>query len=231
MEKRIKIFWPWEIPSKADGIFVVADVYAATTNIASFLTRGAKNLLVVNKDSIFETRKKFNDAVVIGEGLADVPIGFFDATNVPWDNFDIKVKGKTIIYMTNNGTKVIEELFNRGAKIISAVSFANISKVADWLKKNIDSEINLIPAGEGSFKDKRAYEDLACVEALRDLLLGRKVPFQVTFKKIKKYICENYHSADFDTDFKIILKRDRYPVLPFCKREKEGLIRIESGKI
>ncbi len=68
----INTFWSWEIPDKLEGVVVIADVYAATTNIVSFLARGVSRLLIVDRENVVSIRKRLKEAVVIGES-PDLP--------------------------------------------------------------------------------------------------------------------------------------------------------------
>lgn len=224
---KIDIFWPWELPEKLKGLVIVADVYAATTNIISFLGKGVKNLWLVNGDSAAEVKKENKKAVVIGEN-PDLPADFFDATNFPWNNKDVEVKGKTVIFLSNNGTRVIEEVFRRGASEVMAVGFNNISAMSGWLRVRGVDKASLVAAGEGSFKFPKALEDISCVESLRSLIEEKKVNWKERFEQIEKYIRLNYKSEDFSTDLEVMLDRDRYSVVPGCFWEREGLIRVRD---
>ncbi len=63
-----------------------------------------------------------------------MPLEFFDFSNFPHNNRKADISGKQVIYMSNNGTKVIRQsLFKQADKVI-VVAFTNISKVANWLK-------------------------------------------------------------------------------------------------
>ena len=227
MKKKIKIIWPWDLPETLEGIFVVADVYMATTGIAYFLSQGVGELLIVNKDSVREVKSQYKNALVIGES-PDLPDDFFDADNYPWEILGVEVKDRTVIYMTNNGTNTLERVFRMGAKEVTSVSFSNFSRVGEWLCSKNDQVINLIPAGDGTIPGRKAFEDLACLESLRDFLYKKEVDWKDLFKKVDEYVREKYSSKDFDTDLKMILDRDSLPVLPVFKKEREGLIRVSK---
>lgn len=75
---------------------IVTDVYAATSNISSFLARGASQLLIVNSDSVTAVKNEYREALVIGES-PNLPEDFFDAPNDPHGNTAIDVSGKLVI--------------------------------------------------------------------------------------------------------------------------------------
>jgi len=77
----------------------------------------------------------------------------FDFGNSPFSYVTEKVKGKTIVLTTTNGTKAIH--LSREAKKIVIGSFLNLSVLCDWLRKQEDS-ILLVCAG---WKDNFNLED------------------------------------------------------------------------
>src|SRR5260221_7441966 len=116
-----KIIWPWEV-SDLNGIAVIADVWAATTNITSFFRKGVNRLLIVNKNNVERAKKEYKDALVIGENF-ELPKNFFDTSNLPSDIENIDVKNKIVLFMSDNGSRIIELAFKKKAKKVITVSF------------------------------------------------------------------------------------------------------------
>src|SRR3989344_299590 len=216
-----KILWPWELPEVLDGIAVIADVWAATTNITTFLTKDTKNLLIVNINNVQKAKNKY--ALTIGESLK-LSKNFFDASNYPTEIEKIDVKNKTILYMSNNRSRIIELVFKKKAKRVITVSFTNITSVCEYLD-SLKENIYLIPAGEITHTDRKADEDLICIESLDKMLKGENVDLYKAQKNVQSRIRANYANENFNRDlnFKIVFNLDSSKVVPICSQETERL--------
>jgi phosphosulfolactate phosphohydrolase-like enzyme len=219
----IKILWPWELPQTLNGIAVVTDVYAATTNIATFLARGVKKLIIVSEKNISQARKKFKDVLVVGDKF---PKHFFDVSNLPHDIEKVVVEGKTILYTTANGAQVIRMAMKKGAHQTLAVSFLNINSIAAYLKSSKPKNIFIIPAGEIS---RPCQEDLICAQTLKDILQGKKINWKKTLKFAEKFIRSFYQPKYNQVDFKIMFNLNKYKVIPSCLLIKDGLITVKDA--
>jgi 2-phosphosulfolactate phosphatase len=78
------------------------------------------------------------------------------------------VEGKTIVYSTTNGTRIIDLSSSAYKTVIG--SFLNISSLTDWLIKQ-DRDVILFCAG---WKDKFNLEDTICAGAIAQRLLESK---------------------------------------------------------
>lgn len=223
-----KIAWPWELPNSLDGIAVIADVFGATTNITSFLTRGVKNLFIVNESNVQKAKDEYENVLIIGESLR-LPENFFDSSNAPSEIEKIDVKNKTILYMSNNGSKIIELAFKKKAKEVITVSFTNIATVGKYLSC-VKENVYLIPAGDVECDSRKADEDLICIEALDKILKGKNVDLDKAQKNAQVYIKANYSAKKFDhaSNFKIMFNLNSSKIMPVCKRNSQGFIKIED---
>ena len=199
-----KILWPWELPEVLNGIAVIADVWGATTNITTFLRKGVKKLLIVNKNNVQRAKTEYKNALVIGESL-ELPPGFFDASNYPSDVTSIDVENRIVLYMSNNGSHVIESAFQRKAIKTITVSFTNIRVISDYLK-NLKENVYLIPSGDIGSSDSKVAEDLICVESLDKLIKGKTVDLEKAQEDAKSFISVNYGDENFDqeSNFKVV---------------------------
>jgi phosphosulfolactate phosphohydrolase-like enzyme len=206
----------------------VCDVWAATTNINILLSKGARHLLLVNADNVERAKKKYTNAVVIGQSLS-LPITFFNSSNYPYDVARVKVRDKIILYMTNNGTKIIELAFVKRASKVFSVSFSNLNSLAKHLK-GLREEIYLIPAGEMEFSDPKVLEDLICIQTLEALLKGKRVDIKRSEKSAKNFIQKAYGYQEFDQqkNFELVFKTNNLSVIPLYKKTKDGLIRVSN---
>jgi len=91
----------------------------------------------------------------------------FDLGNSPREYTPEKVRGKTIVSTTTNGTRTLQACAK--AKIVLAGSFLNLAATADFLRG--EKEILLVCAGTG---ENPAAEDILAAGALVDLLSSGK---------------------------------------------------------
>jgi len=89
----------------------------------------------------------------------------FDLGNSPREYTPEKVRGKTIVSTTTNGTRALRACV--GAKIILASSFLNLGATAEFLRREKAETILLVCAGTG---ENAALEDTLAAGALCELL-------------------------------------------------------------
>jgi phosphosulfolactate phosphohydrolase-like enzyme len=227
---RIDICWPWELDRDIPHTVVVCDVFAATTNITSFLSRGVNRLYITNMENINDVRQHNPKALLIGESN-DLPKNYFDVSNEPADACRADVYGRDVIYMSNNGTKVMETAFQKKATSVIAAAFTNIETVGTWIRERNVSDITLIPAGECVFSDPHTIEDLVCCITLRDIVKGKTLQWEPIVRRVRRYILTHYnpYTLKLNDDLEIVLERNRYPSVPVCFWQKYGLISIENA--
>jgi len=151
---------------------VVFDILRATSTFVTALQNGAKAIIPVSEISeAVALRQQQPDVLLAGErdGVkihAALSGGIdFDFGNSPREFTPEKVRGKTIVSTTTNGTRALRAC--AGAKMILASSFLNLSATAKFLNRSQPEEILLVCAGTG---EGVALEDLLAAGALADLL-------------------------------------------------------------
>ncbi len=223
----IENVWSWELPQTLKGFTaVVSDIYAATTNIPSFISRGAKELIIVNENNVLKAKEQYRNALVIGESL-NLPENFFDLSNHPCLLEKLDVKDKTILYMTNNGSKVIEMAINKSANQVIAVSFVNIAAIASFLKRS-GEKVVLISAGAMDFKDRKVAEDFICNRILADLLKGKRIVWNKNLRKAENFIRSYYKCKNMNQEIETLFSLNKYSVIPSCSINENGFIQISA---
>lgn len=91
----------------------------------------------------------------------------FDLGNSPREFRADKVRGKTIVSTTTNGTRALRAC--AGAKFVLAASFLNLAATAKFLHQTPKEEILLVCAGTG---EGVAWEDVLAAGALAGLVGG-----------------------------------------------------------
>ena len=160
---------------------VVFDVLRATSTFVTALHHGAKAIIPVSEIAEALTFKKSevksqkSEVVLLGGERNGARISAdgidFDLGNSPREYTPEKVRGKTIVSTTTNGTRALRACSN--AHTVLAASFLNLTATADFLGQNNFENILLVCAGTGK---NIALEDLLGAGALCELL-GAEVPF------------------------------------------------------
>jgi len=170
---------PAELPALASRDLrgtacVVFDILRATSAFVTALQNGAREIIPVGEIPEAVARRQAQpDALLAGErdgvriraaqsGGVDFEFG-----NSPREFRAEKVRGKTIISTTTNGTRALRAC--AGANLVLASSFLNLAATARFLNQSPPEEILLICAGTG---EGTALEDVLAAGALAGLVGG-----------------------------------------------------------
>jgi len=168
---------PAELPALAgrdlsDTACVVFDVLRATSTFVTALHRGAAAIIPVREIAeAVACRRQQPDVLLAGErdgvriGAAQSGGIDFDFGNSPREFTADKVRGKTIVSTTTNGTRALRAC--AGGKMILAGSLLNLSATAKFLNKLQPEEVLLVCAGTA---ESTALEDVLAAGALAELL-------------------------------------------------------------
>jgi 2-phosphosulfolactate phosphatase len=129
----------------AGGTAVVIDVLRATTTIIYALQAGAKTVIPCGE--IEEARRiaaRFSpNEKILGGERGGLPIEGFDLGNSPEEYTPERVRGKTVVFTTTNGTQAL--LHAKRAKQIVLGAFVNATAVVQHLIGQ--EEVHLLCAG------------------------------------------------------------------------------------
>jgi 2-phosphosulfolactate phosphatase len=174
------ILTPAELPALAQRDLratacVVSDVLRATSTFVTALHHGAQAIIPVSEIAEAleikksESRIQNPESILLGGERNGVRISAggidFDLGNSPREYTPEKVRGKTIVSTTTNGTRALRACV--GAKIILASSFLNLTATAEFLRREKAETILLLCAGTG---ENQADEDVLAAGALCELL-------------------------------------------------------------
>jgi 2-phosphosulfolactate phosphatase len=156
----------------SETVCIVFDVLRATTSIITALANGARVIFPVAEISeALLMRDQFPDLLLAGERdgvrilselTGSVP---FDLGNSPREFTARKIKGRSIVMTTTNGTRALRACSR--AWTILAASFLNLRATADLLEREPPRHLALVCSG--TF-EQAAYEDVLAAGALCDLL-------------------------------------------------------------
>ena len=151
---------------------VVFDILRATTSMITALANGAEAIIPVEEISeALAIRARRPEVLLAGErqglriGSAQTGGVDFDLGNSPREFTADKVRGRTIVTTTTNGTRAFRAC--AGARTALAGSFLNLGAVAEFIRRHAAEE--LIVVCSGTF-EQTAFEDVLAAGALLDLL-------------------------------------------------------------
>jgi len=166
---------PAELPALAQRDLrgtacVVFDILRATSTFVTALHHGAAAIIPVSEITDAVARRRQQPDVLLAGEREGVKIHAaqadgvdFDFGNSPREFSPERVRGKTIVSTTTNGTRALRAC--AGAKTVLAAAFLNLAATADFLRG--EKEILLVCAGTG---DSMAMEDVLAAGALAELL-------------------------------------------------------------
>lgn len=141
---------------------VVIDVVRASTTIVTALAEGARAVLPVATPEEARARAlewPDGEALLGGERGGEPPPGF-ECGNSPAEYSGARVRGRTVIFTTTNGTRAL--LAAAGARQVAVGGFVNAAAVVRWLAQQPGPWL-LVCAGElGRF----CLEDATCAGLL-----------------------------------------------------------------
>jgi 2-phosphosulfolactate phosphatase len=151
---------------------VVFDALRATSTFVTALHNGAKAIVPVNEISeALALRQKQPDILLGGErdGVkirAGQSGGIdFDLGNSPREYTSERVRGKTIVSTTTNGTRALRAC--AGANTVLAAAFLNLAATAKFLQQLSPARLVLVCAGT---RENTALEDVLAAGALCEIL-------------------------------------------------------------
>jgi 2-phosphosulfolactate phosphatase len=230
-------FFPETENQFKDSIVVMIDVFRASTSICAALYNGAKEVI---PSSTTEKAVKIYSSLsrevrfLGGERNGVKPNGF-DAGNSPDEYAEEKVKDKTVIISTTNGTQIFGKARDAAIRIIGG--FVNITRALDYLNENYlddenlnkDIKITFLCAGTNG---RLAYEDTLCAGAFINSLKQKHGAMELTDTADAAKNLYNLHSVDltnflmqrehavflrnigFEKDIDTALDFNLYPVVP-----------------
>jgi 2-phosphosulfolactate phosphatase len=152
-------FTPAEVrKSTGRRVVVVIDLLRATSTMLEALANGARGVLPVGsvEDAVRKAEEIGRDAVLLAGERECLPIPGFQLGNSPAEYVPPKVRGRTIIMTTTNGTAAL--LAAAGARHCYIGSLMNAGAVARRIAEHGDDALLLCSGKEGGF----AAEDALC---------------------------------------------------------------------
>jgi 2-phosphosulfolactate phosphatase len=232
MEKKLKasvIHYNQNLDNRKlqDKTAVVIDLFRATSVIVTAIAQGAKAVIPVcdisSANSAAEKLGREN-CILAGERNRELIEGF-DYGNSPQDFTHQRIKDKTLVLTTTNGTRAIE--FAREASEIYIASLLNLSYCAEQLATLSNDLIIVCSGSQGEFSLEDGYcagallealsvhadlqlDDMAC--ALHSLYTSYQSDSSKLLHQGRAYAALSQQGYQQDIHF--CLQQDRYAILP-----------------
>jgi 2-phosphosulfolactate phosphatase len=145
------------------SVVVIIDVLRASSAICTAFENGADSLIPVAE--VNEAREYKNRGFLVAAERDGFVLDFADFGNSPFNFTREKVRGKTIVYSTTNGTGIIRQASSASA--IAVGCFMNMRAVTEWIMRH-DLNAVLFCAG---WKNRFNLEDTICAGAMAETLM------------------------------------------------------------
>lgn len=153
-----------------EKVVVVIDVLRASTTIATALSNGAKEVIPVTtvEAAMKIVGNLYGDVTLLGGERNGKMIEGFHLGNSPAEYTEERVKGKSIVFTSTNGSQAFVKA--RYAKEMLVCGFVNISTVASALHPANEDLTILCSGKDGDF----SMEDAVCAGMLLQNLIEAK---------------------------------------------------------
>lgn len=220
-----------------NSIVVVIDILRATSSIVYGIDNGAEAIIPVAQveDCLNYTDKGF---LLAAERNGEVVEGY-DFGNSPFSYVSEKVKGKTVVLTTTNGTKALHMAREQAHQVVIG-SFLNLGALCAWLKVQ-GKDVLLLCAG---WKDKFNLEDTlfagAVVNALRqdfthfdDSCVAAEDLYLLAKDDLRSYLHKSSHShrlaeLNIEEDVKFCLQLNICTAIPVLFGDELVALKTES---
>jgi 2-phosphosulfolactate phosphatase len=154
----------FEPEDHGDSVVVVIDILRATSAICTAFANGAETIIpVASLEEAWEYKKRGFLVAAERDGYV---LDFADFGNSPFNFTSEKVRDKTIVYSTTNGTGIIN-MVPSGSEIAIG-SFLNLTALSEWIAER-EKNVILFCAG---WKNRFNLEDTICAGAIAEKLLS-----------------------------------------------------------
>lgn len=146
-----------------DSIVVIIDILRASSAICTAFANGAAAIIPVA--DVSEAKNYKARGYLLAAERDGYVLDFADFGNSPFNFTKDKVKGKTIVYSTTNGTGIINLASSAYMTVVG--SFLNIGALTQWLIKQ-ERNVLIFCAG---WKNRFNIEDTVCAGAIAEKLM------------------------------------------------------------
>lgn len=161
---RVDVLFGYQQLTPADltgKVVAVVDVLRASTTVATALANGARAVVPfqTSDEAVAQSKQLGREDVLLAGEQKMLPIPGFDLGNSPGEFTAEKVRGKTVLLTTTNGSGAV--LAVQGARDIVVASYVNFSAVAAMLRTAVRSDTDVVILCSGHER-RFTLEDAGC---------------------------------------------------------------------
>ncbi|MGC8497102.1 MAG: 2-phosphosulfolactate phosphatase [Thermoplasmata archaeon] len=203
-----------KLNSRFHDIAVLIDVFRATSSILVMFEKGVSYIVpAATVEEAYALSRKYKDAILAGE-RDGIKVPEFEFGNSPVEYNAHNLKGKIIIFVSTNGTRVLQNI--RADKVYFA-SFLNAYAVSQKLKN--ESDIEIIAANR---KDLYSIEDFKCADYIVSLINKDNVDYdQIKNEILNSDSAGRLRELDAEEDMLFCLKNS---IIDFVPVYRDGVI-------
>lgn len=178
----------FEAHADSEAVVVIIDVLRATSSICTAFANGVREIIPV--ETVEEARAMKARGYLVAAERDGYVLDFADFGNSPFNFTPEKVKGRSVVYSTTNGTGIMKRASVCHDVVIG--SWLNISVLCNWIAEQ-GRKVVIVCAG---WKKRFSLEDAVCAGAMATRLL-ESGKFST--------ICDSVHAA---TDLWMMARSD-----------------------
>ena len=220
---------------------VIVDVFRATSAICTAFHYGVKEIIPVS--TVEEAMAYKKEGYLAGAERDGNIVDGFDFGNSPFSYMEDRIKGKTVVLTTTNGTKAIT--IAKEADGILIGSFLNLKALADFLIRDGKSVLIQCAGWKNRFNLEDTLFAGALVEALTvhskfsnlsDSAIASAHIYSLAKNDMFKFLENSSHRnrlkrLNLEKDIEFCLQVSQYDVVPFYQDgsliNKDSLVSIE----
>ncbi|MEO6882590.1 MAG: 2-phosphosulfolactate phosphatase [Bacteroidia bacterium] len=217
----------YPVYERKESIVVIIDVLRATSAICTAFHHGAEKIIpVATVEEALDYKQK---GFLAGAERDAIKVEGFDFGNSPFDYMTERIKGKSIVLTTTNGTQAIEAAKNADKVVVG--SFLNFTILCDFLKKENKSVLLLCSGWKNRFNLEDTLFAGAVAEELSkhenfpfldDAALASKYMYQTAKINPHKYLRNSSHrqrlaALHLKKDIKYCLAFDKTNLIPILQ--------------
>ena len=147
-------------------VVVVIDVLRATSAICAAIENGVEGIIPVS--TVEDARAYLDKGYIAAAEREGKIVEGFTLGNSPYSYLDEKLKGKTVVLTTTNGTKALKMVEHKETVVVGSLN--NLDALVSWIVKRGENTM-LLASG---WKDKFNLEDTICAGAILEGVLSSK---------------------------------------------------------
>lgn len=208
---KIEILQLLEGARNAAGLTVVIDVFRAFSTACYMVGKGSGPIYPVGDiDRAFELKKRFPEALLVGERNEQPPAGF-DFGNSPAHLLKADIAGRPVIHTTSSGTQGLVSA-TRADEVITG-SFVNAGAIVRYIRSKNPEQLSLVCMGYACLYP--TDEDTLCAEYIRNELAGQETGWLSMVRRMRHGSGARFFETESQTwapaeDFNLCLDRNRF---------------------